>query len=268
MCLVGAKGETANELKAALSLDQYSDSQIHVLQGELIASLNNLGSDVVLDTANKVFSNRGFEIKNDFSHVLKKHFASDAQQLDFSKSSESSKAINDWVLKQTRDKIEDLIPEGTIDEMTKLILVNAIYFNGNWLEQFDEYGTSKSEFKQADGTVKEVDMMRKMSKQFYFKKSSELKADICEFPYVGRSVAMTIILPNEGVNISEVEKKLTAKNLSEALESLPNSKVNAAVPKFKMEYKAEVINYSYLLFFFEIKVNICFSHSCLMQLVD
>jgi len=242
MCLIGARDGTAEEIKKLLGLSALSDTEIHKQTAEFEAVLKSLSGDVALNTANRIYPSIGFELKPEFSQTLKTHFNSGVQALDFVKSAESAKTINAWVAEQTKDNIKDLVPASLLDAMTRLILVNAIYFKGSWKNKFDSSLTYKEDFNLCDGSKVKVDMMKLTTKKFKLRTNpAGLKATMCEFPYVGDNVSMTIILPHEGIKIAEVEKQLTADTLTELLETYCEmGKVFAYIPKFKLEYKSEL----------------------------
>jgi serpin B len=166
MCYAGAKSETAQQLKELLHLQKLTDEDILKMNSELVTCINTrLGKDVALNTANKLYPNKGFALEKSFIDTVTKNFHGDVEQVDFSNSAAASKTINDWVLSKTNNKIENLIPESSIDPLLRLVLVNAIYFKGNWLEKFDPAKTTKEDFNCADGTKVKVEMM-KLSKKF------------------------------------------------------------------------------------------------------
>lgn len=243
MCLSGAAGETAAELKKVLALDSLTDAQILKLNGALINSINSENSSVTLNTANRIYPNQGYEIKKQFTDNLNTYFHSDIEQVDYSKAQESADKINSWVAEKTKEKIQNLVPAAALTPLTRLVLVNAIYFKGNWLNKFDSKLTAKEDFHLKDGSKKQVDMMQLTTKKFRYQDgfTDGLNASVCEFPYVGQSVAMTIILPAEGIDIDDVEKKLSHSRLQELLEApVRNNKVFAYIPKFKLEHEAEL----------------------------
>lgn len=130
MCQAGARKNTESQLKKTLNYGNLSNNEIHKANLELHQHLNGLGGHVSLNVANKIFQRSSYKIHQEFIDLLKKFYNSDAQGLDFSNSSASAKVINDWVAAQTNGKIQNLVPESVINELTKLILVNAIYFKG------------------------------------------------------------------------------------------------------------------------------------------
>ena len=136
MCQAGARKNTELQLKKVLNYGSLSNDQIHQANSDLQNHLNNLGGEISLNIANKIFQRNSYKIHEEFIDLLKKFYNSDAQALDFSNREASSKVINDWVAAQTNGKIQNLVPESVITDLTKLILVNAIYFKGKNFDQF------------------------------------------------------------------------------------------------------------------------------------
>ena len=243
MCLSGAKSETAQQLKDVLNLNSLSNHDIIKMNNELIKTVNNdLGEEIIINTANKIYPNSNFELENSFVDTVKNHFHGEIEQVDFSNAAASSKTINDWVLVKTNKKIKELIDEKDIDKLTKLILVNTFYFKGSWDEKFNANNTSKEDFNCADGSIVQVDMMKLRGKKFKILDNVlDISGQVCTFPYVGQ-ISMTIFLPNENTKLEVLENQLTPSKLKEILHlEIGNSLVNAYIPKFKMEFKADVI---------------------------
>ena len=241
MCYVGAKENTAAQLKQVLGFDQLSNEQVLALSSELMKSLNNIES-VELNVANKIYPMTGFEVKKDFAESLVKNFQTEVQSLDFAKNVESAKAINDWVEQKTKNKITNLVPAQALNSLTRLVLVNAIYFKGSWDKMFDKSKTYPEDFHLKDGSTKKVDMMSLAGKKFkYHNSPNDLKAQILEVPYEGHQVAMTIILPHPGVDINSIESKLDNENLKFMLSDydIPQP-AHLLLPKFKLEHSVEV----------------------------
>jgi serpin B len=248
MCHAGAKSDTASQLKDLLALSKLNDQEILDLSNKHLTNINsNLGSDITIKTANKIYPRHGFQIKTDFIEKLTKHFRSEIEQVDFDKSTEAAKTINDWVAKQTNDKIKDLVGADSLNELTRLVLVNAIYFKGNWLQKFDTAQTSKQNFRLPEGGAKQVDMMHLEGKKFkYFWHPFGIDANSLELPYVGEKISMTIILPEEDINdvknsLERVESQLTPEIIHQILTmEIPIEKVNLQLPKFKLSSKKEL----------------------------
>ena len=243
MCFAGAKKNTEQELKKVLQYLNVTNEEVHALNAQLIEHLNGLNGNVSLETANKIYPHKDFSIREDFLSLVRKHYKSDVQLLDYTKAKESAGIINNWVSEKTKQKITNLIQENHINNSVRLILVNAIYFKGNWLHKFDPAKTHKELFHLADGTTKEVDMMALTNKKFNLQiNPASLKAMVCEFPYNGKDLSMFIILPNYGINLNEIEAQLNANLLKAILKIEVDStvKVHVYIPKFKFDSSFEV----------------------------
>lgn len=247
MCYSGAKTETAKQLKELLCLTPIqNDTDLFNLHGEYLKNLNALnGQDVALHTANKLFPKQGFGIKQEFLDLVAKSFHAEVEALNFSDAKKSAETINKWVENKTKEKIKNLISERHINSLTRLILINAIHFKGNWMNSFDKNNTNKADFHLTKGETVKCDMMHLFGKKYHYKANPyELGFSTCELPYNGQQVSMTIILPHENVKLEDVEKKLNGDVLRDLLE-IDGSfvKVNLHIPKFKLEYNQEVYRY-------------------------
>ena len=167
MCYFGAKDETARQLRELLCLSTLTDEQILQLNQMFISNINDqLGTDVVISTANKIYQQE--KAGQDFLDKVTKNFRSSVQQLNFSNSDQAAQIINQWVAEQTRNKISKLISPSDLNALTRMVLVNAIYFKGNWQSKFEPNATVKKDFFGIDGTTTKVDMMHLNGKKFSY----------------------------------------------------------------------------------------------------
>ncbi|XP_021919211.1 leukocyte elastase inhibitor-like isoform X4 [Zootermopsis nevadensis] len=241
LAYMGAAGSTAKQIASALYLPPDRED-IKAGFAEILGSLKSTGS-LTLEIANKIFSQSGFEILSEYKAIAKDSFLSGAEELDFSDSEPSRNIINSWVEKETRNKIRDLIPSGLLDETTRLVLVNAVYFKGLWEKQFSADKTKPDKFHLNSRENKEIPMMHKTA-NFGYLESEELRAAILEMPYQDRNISMFIILPHDIDGISELEKKLATADLSTVLKNIPTREVRVSIPKFKLE---ETISFNDIL---------------------
>ncbi|NXG29549.1 SPB6 protein, partial [Dromaius novaehollandiae] len=114
----------------------------------LLSEINNPNTKYVLRTANRLYGEKTFEFLSSFTELSQKFYHAGLEQTDFVHSSEDSrKQINGWVEEKTEGKIKNLLAEGILNSMTRLVLVNAIYFKGNWESQFNKEKTVEKPFK-------------------------------------------------------------------------------------------------------------------------
>lgn len=200
------------------------------LQKTLMADPNEKGYE--LSVANALWGQKGYEFKEQFIDLVQTDYNGRLSELDFAAAAESArKTINTWVEKKTKNKIKELIKPGMLNSMTRLVLTNAIYFKGNWAEQFKESMTHPAPFTLADGKRIDVPMMNQSNK---FKYAETGQIQILEMPYSGDDLSMIILLPRKGVRLSDFEKTLSVKNLSPWISKLRKRKVIVSIPKFKI----------------------------------
>ena len=186
MCTAGARKNTEKQLKQVLHYSNLSNDDVHRGNAALHRHLHGLGTHVSLNIANKIFQRKTYPVKQEFLDLLRKYYNSDAQSLDFSKASEAAKTMNDWVAGQTNNKIQNLVPEALFNSpFTKLVLVNAIYFRGNWEMKFNKDATRPESFQLSDKSKKNVQMMGITGKKYAHTELEGLKAAACTLPYTG-----------------------------------------------------------------------------------
>lgn len=200
---------------------------------EVLSRLNAV-QNVTLLMANKIFLKEGYKLKEGFQSVVTKQFFSEIQPVDFAKNDAAAKTINTWVEQKTNEKIKDLIEASDLNDDTRLVLVNAIYFKGKWAEPFDVKDTTTEKFYLNDQDTIDVQMMH-ISKKFYYKNDENLDAKVLELPYSNKDVSMIIILPNKKNGIAELEQKLASVDLTKITENMYRPEVKVSLPKFKIE---------------------------------
>ncbi|RZC34789.1 Serpin domain containing protein [Asbolus verrucosus] len=226
----GAKGETRKELRTALHLSQSSEKIENVFRS-LLPSLSG-GKHYSLHAANKIYVKEGYAIKDDFKKTAADVYQSSVENINFSEKVQAAKTINDWVEKQTENRIHDLVPEDSLTEDTVVILINALYFKGAWSQPFRRYLTLKRDFYKSAGDVIQVDTMRNRDLHGYYE-SSELNATFLKLSFnKSKKVQMVIVLPNERNGLAalenQIDKVLTAPKFT-------SKDVNVALPKFTIE---------------------------------
>ncbi|XP_060518991.1 serine protease inhibitor 3/4-like isoform X3 [Cylas formicarius] len=232
----GAKGATKEAFAKSLNV---VDSDVAATgYKDILAHLNNI-SDVQLLMANKVYVKQGRNLKQSFKDVTEKHFLAEVEAVDFVQSKEAAEKINSWVEHKTNNKIKDLINPGDLDALTRLILVNAIYFKGMWLNKFNPERTQTEKFYLNENDTVDVQMMFNKDK-YLFKEDSKLDAKILEMPYSNQDVSLVIILPNKRDGIAELEQKLFDTDLTKITENMFKVDVIVKLPKFKIEHTIQL----------------------------
>ncbi|XP_037688977.1 leukocyte elastase inhibitor-like [Choloepus didactylus] len=239
MTFLGARGNTAAQLSNTLHFDTVED--IHSRFQSLNADINKWGASYILKLANRLYGEKTYNFLPEFLASTQKMYGADLASVDFQHDSENArKEINQWVKGQTEGKIPELLASGVVDSMSKLVLVNAIYFKGNWEEQFLKEATTDTPFRLNKKDTKIVKMMYQKNK-FPYGYIEELKCRVLELPYEGKELSMVILLPDDteddSMSLKKIEKQLTVEKLKEWTkpENLDVVDINVYLPKFKLE---------------------------------
>jgi serpin B len=232
----GAAGETAAQIQSVLGLPGGA-AAIAPAYASIACDDETDGSSQgnQLSIANSLWAQKGMSFERAFVSLLKNGYAAPLQQVDFADPSSAMSTIDQWVSKQTQQKIPSLLQPGDVDTQTRIVLVNAVYFAGIWENGFDPSQTSPGSFTLSDGTRVQVPMMGgtviagggsvQMSNDGPWITSLEL-------PYKGGALAMDILMPNG--SLSDFESSLTADSLTKAIESASSNQgqIQVAMPKF------------------------------------
>jgi len=238
MTYAGARGVTAKEFEEVLYFNN-SDNKFHHHYGKYQEQLNKSLSEVEWNLANRLWGQSGFHFDEAFLKINKEDYNAPVENVSFGDES-SRKRINKWVEKQTKDKIKDLLPPGSLTVDTRLVLTNAIYFKANWEYQFKKEKTEKEKFKLENEEKVDVDMMFQKG-SFNYTESSTYQA--IQLPYKGKKQSMVVFLPKRDVTVYELQKSLTPNNLLPFQRFYPNTQAEVYLPKFKMEYTIALRDY-------------------------
>ena len=234
MTLNGADGETYEEMRETLALNGLSQDEINASYRSLIDLLRGLDRRVIFEIANSIWYREGFTVEADFLQVNQASFDSEVRELDFDDPSAPG-VINGWVDEKTHGKIEEIVE--TIDPMTVMYLINAIYFKGTWTYEFDEAATRNRPFTGMDGSQKDVPMMEQETDLGYFESETFQAVDM---PYGDSLYSMTVILPREGQPLAAVVEALDQGTWNEWTGRFRTTGVSLRLPRFKLESEMEL----------------------------
>lgn len=237
MTYAGARGETAAEMARVLHFDLPAE-RLHPAFNALDQRLqreptgeSKEGTPFRLHLANSLWGQKDFAFLPEFLDLLAANYGAGMHLVDFGQPESARQQINAWVEEHTEKKIRDLIPPGVLDALTRLVLVNAIYFNAAWATPFDADRTQPAPFTLADGSQVEVPTMHQEESLLYAE-SEDYQAVL--LPYQDSSCAMLILLPRAG-HFDAVEQQLDAATLQSILTAMRPAQVNLSLPKFKIE---------------------------------
>jgi serpin B len=198
------------------------------------------GEDFQLRIANALWGQKGHSFLEAFLDVLAVNYGAGLRLLDFATDPEGARrAINDWVSQQTQERIKDLIPQGGVDAATRLVLANAIYFNGKWAHPFDTSRTRDGIFHTLDGREMPVPMMRMPEPEGLPYLSGDGYQAV-ELPYQGEEMSMLILAPDEG-RFEEFQADLDAQFLQTMVEGFAPRQVYLTLPKFSYESEFSLV---------------------------
>jgi serpin B len=234
MTFAGARGNTEQQMAQALHYT-LPQEQLHpafnALDQSLVTQVDEAEGKFTLSIANSLWGQEGFAFKQEYVDTLAKNYDAGLRLVDYKDDAnreEARRAINDWVSEETQSKIEELIAEGVLDEMTRLVLANAIYFKGEWELPFLD-GTRDAPFTLLDGSQVQVPTMSRRG-QTSFAEGDGYQAVL--LPYKGGRAAMLVLLPAEG-QFASFEGSLDSQRMDGILAQMQAQDVMLFLPKFE-----------------------------------
>jgi serpin B len=237
MAYAGAGGETETQMAEALSY-RLPQERLHPAINALALSLasrsaeqeDDPGRRFRLVVANAAWGQSGTSFVEEYLNVLGRYYGTGLRLLDFESDPEGARqAINTWVSDRTAGLIEELIPEGIINTMTRLVLTNAVYFRASWMYPFDDANTTDDTFQQLDGSEMTT-LFMEQTEEFDYTEGDGFQA--VELPYVGDEVSMVVIAP-EPERFAEFEEALNSDRAASIMDELQRTNVTLSMPLFE-----------------------------------
>lgn len=236
MMYAGARGETARQMEEVLRFQLPAD-QLHPAFNVLDLELSTRGQEggkFRLNIANAIWGQKGYGFLSNFLDTLAENYGAGMRAVDFVQNPEASRtAINDWVSERTEDRIQDLIPEGLINHLTRLVLTNAIYFKAAWRFPFDEDLTTRDPFHLLSGDRVHVPTMHR-TETFNYTRHETYQVEAAEMLYAGEEASLMILLPAAG-HYDRFENALSEDLVSEISQRLRPIRLMLSIPSFEFE---------------------------------
>lgn len=219
--------------------------KIHSSFNSLSSAINTCSGDYLLESANKLFGEKSARFKEEYIQLSKRYYSAEPEAVDFLKCAEEARMkINSWVKTQTKGEIPNLLPEGSVDEDTQMVLVNAVYFKGKWKTPFQKKLKQLYPFRVNSHESIPVQMMylREKLNIGYIK---DLKTQILELPYIG-DISMFLLLPDDiddastGLELLESEINFDKFNKWISKDTMAEDDVEVYIPQFKLEQHYEL----------------------------
>ena len=231
MTYAGARGETATEMAKTLHFTLPAD-QLHADYGTAMKQLTAAAPDhgYQFRIANRLWGQDGYKFLDAFLKITRDDYGAELAQLNFIQQPEQARStINAWVEQQTNDKIKDLIPPGTLNDQTRLVLTNAIYFKGDWQLPFNKDLTQKMPFHLSADKTADAEMMYQQ-KHFRFARTDDVQ--LLEMPYKSGDLSMVVLLPTKVDGLPALQKLFTTENYTKWIGQLRSKDVRVWFPKF------------------------------------
>jgi serpin B len=238
MAYAGARGQTAKEMEHVFHFT-LPPEKLHPAMGALLAEMNAQHKGYELRVADALWAQQDANFEANYLKLVQSDYAAGFHRVNFRLSPETVRTtINAWVEKQTNDKIKDLISPGALNPATRLVLINAIYFKGNWQDQFDKEATQKEEFHLSAAQWVMTSMMHRTGGYRYFDGGT---FQALELPYSGTEISMVVLLPKQTDGLAALEQSFTSRSASDWIQKLePVDKVILSLPRFTVTQQFEL----------------------------
>ena len=230
----GAKGETQQAIVKALEMQGMSLSEINQANASLKTILESSDPKVQLTIANSLWAKKGVDFEPEFIQRNQKFYAAEVKSLDFADPSTLGQ-INGWVKKNTQGKISEIVDRIHPDQV--MFLINAIYFKGKWMNEFDKSQTTAQPFTLANGRQKQHPMMTQKDEYRYYETQ---RFQAISLPYGEGRTSLYVFLPKSNSSLSEFQKTLTAENWQTWMKTFSKREGSIQLPRFKVDYEIEL----------------------------
>ena len=239
MVYEGASGATKDEMQSVFGFVQDDNTRRNQIQ-QINSQLGNIqNQSYQLDVANALWIQNDYHILDQYTGILAKYYFANATNLDFKTNTENSRqTINTWVENHTSQKIKDLLSPGSINDLTRVVLTNAIYFKANWTNQFESYKTQNQNFTTPNGTVT-IPMMNTLASFGYFEDGN---LQVLDMPYQGSHLSMMVILP-KGTGLETITGSLGIEKIQQWRQDMNLQMVQVYMPKFSLNTKYVLNDY-------------------------
>jgi len=231
MTFAGAKGVTQDQISKVFHFPS-NNKKFHSQQGGVIKRLTAKADSIQLSIVNSLWAEQSYPLKSSYRKLIVNTYSATFQSLDFAnKFNDCRMLINDNISKSTNQKINNLLPEGSVNNLTKLILTNAVYFKADWRLKFQKDKTGDANFYLTLENAIKCKMMGVKKTVNYFE---DEKIQAVELDYAGNNFSMLILLPHQNLLIDDLIKSVTQEYLESIIKGISKQEVSVSIPKFKL----------------------------------
>ena len=231
----GADGKTKEEIAKTLHVDGMEANELNKANASLLTKALKESDKIQLNVANSIWLNENYHFQDNFSKSNKDYFNAEIQEIDVA-DSESAKRINDWVKSATNQKIDKIV-EPPLKANLVALLINAIYFKGDWMYEFDKDLTQNETFHLADGTKMDIPLMS-LNENLVYMENEHFQA--VQLPYGEGEMSMNVFLPDENSSLEDFKKTLSNENWMAWKKEFSAEIGTVRLPKFQLEYETSL----------------------------
>lgn len=232
----GAQNNTLNEMVNTLGFKDFTLEELNNYYQKLTNALLAVDNTTSLGLANSIWIKNGFEVKTPFIDANRLKYDAQVEYLDFA-SPKALETINGWCADKTNKRITKVLD--FIDPDARLFLINALYFKGTWVCQFEKKNTHEGPFTDINGATHPMELMQQVTNLPY---TADEDVQILEMPYGNEAFSMVVVLPQTNKDIDAVIANLTPDTWNRWMETLGTKEVDVMLPKFKLEYERDLID--------------------------
>eukprot|EP01023_Acetabularia_acetabulum_P052273 TRINITY_DN5793_c0_g1_i4.p1 TRINITY_DN5793_c0_g1~~TRINITY_DN5793_c0_g1_i4.p1 ORF type:complete len:384 (-),score=56.16 TRINITY_DN5793_c0_g1_i4:904-2055(-) len=244
LAYAGAKAETQTQIQQVVNLSGLDKQKVDQLFLNLMNSVSNVSDKTVLKQANRFYGANEFQFLDSYLNTIQQFYKSDAKNLDFATDPQGSRQeINSWVEQVTKNLIENLLPSNSISSSTISVLVNALYFNATWTQQFHTESTEPREFTTSTGEKLSVPTMAQFKQHYMVGDLQKLSSSFIKLPYRGNDASMYILVPKllSGTSSNRsIYSVLEDVDWSEIFNGGFETTVNLKLPKFMVDFSTKL----------------------------
>ncbi|XP_045203889.2 leukocyte elastase inhibitor-like [Mercenaria mercenaria] len=242
MVYVGARKQSEEQMAKTLRLTNMERRYVLQQMERFVEKVEKGSKYITIKTANSLFPHSDKRILEEYVSTVKKYFRTDVKPKDYTSEPDKSRLeINTWVEENTNGKIKDLLPEGALNSLTAMVIVNTLYFKGNWEIPFDSKYTETKDFVKLNGDKVNVRMMRaKKMEDVRYCKNRKLNCKVLKLSYEYSKIGMVIVLPKENDGLLALERKPSLDTLRGLVSGLDLVTADVSLPKFKLESSVQL----------------------------
>lgn len=234
----GAGDNTASEIQQVFGFESDNKKRREMIS-DTLSRLNHKDDWYNLQVANALWIKDGYEIKQNYIDVATTHYSSTVENVDFVTNNGIDK-INNWVKEKTNDKIEKILESGSTDELTRMVITNAVYFKGKWSSQFSPEKTTDKPFWTGKNNSVIIPMMREPADVYNYLETDKIQA--LELNYLGGNISMVVLLPKDRDGIESLEQLMNKNKFDSIKNSMTKQPLTVEMPKFEFETEYDLIS--------------------------